>query len=204
MYNSLEGIVLIGLTGQSGAGKTTVSKIFGEGGFAVIDADKIARKVVEVGTPCCEKIKEIFPECFEDCILDRKKLGGIVFNDKNKLELLNKTIFPFIITASLTEIREFKAKGIKYVLLDAPTLFESKMDLLCDFVVSVVASHEKKIARIMERDNLTLQSAENRVSSQKSEGFYRENSSFVIENNEDISLLKAKVEKIINIIFSEN
>ena len=87
--NSLEGVMVVGLTGQTGAGKTTVCKIFSENGFSIINADHVARQVMEKGQPCLKEICEFFGKdiLLENGILDRPKLAGLVFTDKKKLEL---------------------------------------------------------------------------------------------------------------------
>ena len=94
--NSLNGVMVVGLTGQTGAGKSTVSKIFSANGFAVINADNIARKVVEKGSKCLDEIEDLFGSgvITADRTLDRKALAAIVFSDKIKLEALNTIIYP--------------------------------------------------------------------------------------------------------------
>lgn len=88
---------VVGLTGQSGAGKTTISDAFRENGFEIINCDIVAREVTQAGNECCKELAKLFPSCFdENYSLDRQKLGEIVFSDKNKLQMLNDTIYPFI------------------------------------------------------------------------------------------------------------
>ena len=96
--NSLEGVMVVGLTGQTGAGKSTVSQVFAGNGFAVINADKIARTVVEKGTKCLDEISDFFGSGIlnEDRTLNRKALAKIVFTDKCKLDSLNTIIYPYI------------------------------------------------------------------------------------------------------------
>ena len=96
--NSLEGVMVVGLTGQTGAGKTTVCRIFSENGFSIINADHVARQVMEKGQPCLKEICEFFGKdiLLENGILDRPKLAGLVFTDKKKLELLNSITYPYI------------------------------------------------------------------------------------------------------------
>ena len=96
--NSLEGVMVVGLTGQTGAGKSTVSQVFADNGFAVINADLIARAVVEKGTKCLDEISDFFGSRIlnEDKSLNRKALAKIVFTDKSKLDSLNTIIYPYI------------------------------------------------------------------------------------------------------------
>ena len=85
------------IVGPSGAGKTTISDAFRENGFEIINCDIVAREVTQAGNECCKELAKLFPSCFdENYSLDRQKLGEIVFSDKNKLQMLNDTIYPFI------------------------------------------------------------------------------------------------------------
>ncbi|MDE5768595.1 MAG: dephospho-CoA kinase, partial [Oscillospiraceae bacterium] len=149
--------LVIGLTGQTGAGKSTVSKIFAEQNFKIINADQVARQVVEPGTSCLQKLTIQFGSGIlnPDRSLNRKALSGIVFTDPEKLKLLNQITHPFIIQAIRELIQDFADAGEKFILLDAPTLFESKADQFCDQIIAVIASQEIRCARIMQRDHLT-------------------------------------------------
>lgn len=181
-------VLVIGLTGQTGAGKSTVSKIFAENGFAVINADLISRKVVEKGEKCLDELTEIFSPCIlnDDGTLNRKVLGGIVFTDKTKLEMLNSIIYPYITSEILEEIKNYSESGYKLILLDAPTLFESHADDFCEIIISVIADEEIREKRIIKRDGLTQKQAQDRMNSQHDADFFAANSDFVIENNDTI------------------
>lgn len=181
-------VLVVGLTGQTGAGKSTVSKIFEENGFMVINADLISRKVVEKGNKCLEELTEVFSEKIlnEDGTLNRKLLGNMVFSDKTKLEMLNSIIYPYITSEILEEIKNYSAEGKKLVLLDAPTLFESHSDDFCEIIISVLADAELREKRIIARDGLTKKQAQDRMNSQHDAEFFSANSDFVIENNDTI------------------
>jgi dephospho-CoA kinase len=129
--------------------------------------------------------------------LNRKKLGSIVFSDKEKLELLNKTIFPYIIK----EIEEISIQNSdKNIVLDAPTLFESGLHTSCDIIVSAIANRDLRIKRITERDGISLDDALKRINSQKTEEFFRSNSDYIIENNNGLGELKAASLNVVNSI----
>lgn len=189
--NSLEGVMVVGLTGQTGAGKTTVCKVFEENGFSIINADIIARKVMEKGMPCLCEICEFFGKdiLLDDGSLNRQKLSKLVFTDKKKLELLNSVTYPYITSEILKTIRHYSKKGSKLILLDAPTLFESRADDFCELIISVIAKEAIRLSRIINRDKLTEDAALNRMSSQYQEDFFRQNSDFIIKNNGDIKNL---------------
>lgn len=191
--NSLEGVMVVGLTGQTGAGKTTVCKVFSENGFSVINADHISRLVMEKGQPCLAEICEFFGKdiLLKNGNLDRPKLAGLVFTDKKKLELLNSITYPYITAEILKMIRKLSAEGKKLILLDAPTLFESRADDFCELIISVISREEFRAERIMKRDNISRESAQYRMDSQLKEEFFRTHSDFIIKNNSDIDNLFA-------------
>ncbi|MBE6837822.1 MAG: dephospho-CoA kinase [Ruminococcus sp.] len=190
---------IVGLTGQSGAGKTTVSNCFLENGFFVVNCDIVSREVTEKGSKCNKKLSEHFPECFDsELTLDRKKLASCVFGNSEKLSLLNETIFPFIIDNINNKIDNAVLIGEKFILLDAPTLFEAKIENTCDYIVSVVANKNVRAERICKRDNLSENEVFKRFSSQNTEEFFREKSDFVIENDEGIESVVFQTISIIN------
>ncbi|MGN0618920.1 MAG: dephospho-CoA kinase [Ruminiclostridium sp.] len=187
--------VIVGLTGMSGAGKTTACNAFREAGFAVIDCDRAAREVVEKGRPALKEIVSAFsPEILNsDGTLNRRMLGNIIFSDSEKRQLLNGIIYPYISYTIISEICGFLSGGEKRILVDAPTLFESGTDSLCDLVVSVVADEKLCLSRIMFRDSLTDEQAKNRLSSQYPPDFYREKSAYCVENSGTQEQLREKI-----------
>ena len=116
--------------------------------------------------------------------LDRQKLGEIVFSDKNKLQMLNDTIYPFI-NKLIDE--KINATESEFVLLDAPTLFEAGADKLCSVIVSVVADFGIRLERITKRDGISAELAKKRFSSQHTMEFFKAHSDFVIENNGSVN-----------------
>lgn len=189
---------MIGLTGQSGAGKTTVSRVFSQNGFAVIDADIISREVTEKGQPCLTELSEAFGSDIinSDGTLNRKRLGSIVFSDREKLRQLNGIIYPYIIYRIISRIDELSEEGRELILLDAPTLFEANADDLCDLIISVTADESIRMSRIIARDNITTEAAKKRFESQYSEHFFVNHSDFVIINNKTPDVLAAKAEEV--------
>ena len=176
---------VVGLTGQSGAGKTTISDAFRENGFEIINCDIVAREVTNADSECCKELAKLFPSCFdENYSLDRQKLGEIVFSDKNKLQMLNDTIYPFI-----NKLIDEKINAVpsRFILLDAPTLFEAGADKLCSVIVSVVADFGIRLERITKRDGISAELAEKRFSSQHTMEFFKAHSDFVIENNGSVN-----------------
>ncbi|WP_298481924.1 dephospho-CoA kinase [uncultured Ruminococcus sp.] len=196
--NSLDGVMVIGLTGQTGAGKSTVSKVFVQNGFRLIDADAISRLVVKRGSHCLADLRE----CFSDVILtadgelDRKAMAAIAFSDHHKLEMLNTIMYPYIMGEILRMIHRFSQQNHKLILLDAPTLFESRADDFCDLIISVVAEPELRKHRIMNRDHISEEAAQKRMQMQHSESFFREHSDTVLENNTTFSELEEAAQEL--------
>ena len=194
--------MIIGLTGQSGAGKSTVSEILRlQQDFAVIDCDSIARDVTEDGSICNKAIKEQFPEAVSDeLVLDRKKIASIVFSDKELLRKYEGIIYPFI-TAQVTElISLYSFYGYRAIILDAPTLFEAGLDTVCDFVISVIADKSVRAERIRQRDKIDDEMIEKRFAAQRNDEFFKEHSEFIIYNNSDHNELERQTKEILNTI----
>lgn len=183
--NSLDGVMVVGLTGQTGAGKSTVSRTFSQNGFAVINADLVARQVMDKGSMCLDEIGDLFGKgvLSQDGTLNRKALANIVFSDKNKLEMLNSITYPYITGEILRQIRSHSLSGNKLILLDAPTLFESRADDFCELIIAVVADEELRRERIIARDGLDTEQAVKRMSSQLDEEFFRKHSDYIITND---------------------
>ncbi len=197
--NTFENVTIIGLTGQSGAGKTTVSKIFNENGFCVIDADAISRKVA-TDKNFLGEVYELFPDCVSEEGLNRQKLAGIVFNDEKALNKYTSLIYPYITNEVFKLIRYFKNNGAKLILLDAPTLFESGLDVICNCIVSVTAPLELKIQRILARDGIPYEMVRSRLSSQNSESFFAMRSDYLISNDSTALDLTDKTHAVISSI----
>ena len=194
--------IIVGLTGPSGAGKTTIAKIFKDSGFFVLNADRVAKYIVSMDSTT-KALAEHFGDGIlkEDGALNRSVLADTVFTDSVKLQELNDMLFPLICAKVREIIGKYKRK---YVLLDAPQLFESGMNKECDFVVSAVAPHDVLVERIMRRDRINKESAEDRLSSQLLEDFFRDNSNFVIDTSHSIKETSREVQKIIDAIMVKN
>ncbi|MGN0690784.1 MAG: dephospho-CoA kinase [Oscillospiraceae bacterium] len=199
-------MTVVGLTGQSGSGKTTVSAEFAAAGFMVINADILARQVMEKGQPCLEETAENFGSeiLLPDGSLDRRLLGKIVFSDRIRLDELNRICYKYINRLVEQLISEYGRKGEKYVLLDAPTLFEAGEDKLCSVIVSVIADKELRLKRVTERDKISVSDAEERFKSQHDTEFFRSRSDYVIENNGSPAELRNRAEEIIHHIMENS
>lgn len=197
---------IIGLTGQTGAGKSTVRDIFEQKGAAVIDADSVAHKITDSNLDCIYDIVSHF-SCIvlnEKGKINRKALGKIVFSDKKQLSVLNGIIFPYILDEIEHRVLEYIAKGAETVVIDGATVIESGCGRMCDAIVSVIAEKETRITRIIKRDGITKAEAERRVDAQKPEEFYTKNSDFVISNDTTPAELERHVNSVLkNMLLTE-
>lgn len=192
--------MIIGLTGPTGSGKSSAAAIACEQGFTVVDCDKLARVAVEKGTDGLKALVSAFGEDIlnHDETLNRKVLAQRAFATPEKTELLNKTLLPYIV-----KLVKMEAIGEK-VLLDAPTLFESGIDSMCDTTVAVLSDTEIRLGRIMARDCLDKESALLRINAGKSDEFYINNAEHIIYNNGDTSRFFNEFNKIISRIMGKN
>jgi len=185
--------MILGLTGMSGAGKSTAAKLFAENGFCVIDCDTLAREII-TRSPCVDEVKTNFPEVFTDDNFDRKKAAKVLFSNPQKLQQYQKIVFPYVTYGIIKEIEKSKDN----ILLDAPTLFQSKADDFCDEIIAVIADKSMCVERIVERDSVTENDAVMRLNNQPQSEFFKNKCDYIIENNGDTNDFKKEIEKISN------
>lgn len=192
-------MTIIGLTGPTGAGKSSLSETTRKMGFKVIDCDKVARTATEKGTAGLKALALAFGEDIlnNDGTLNRKALARKAFETKEKTELLNKTVLPYI-----TELVQ-KECDRELIILDAPTLFESGINSICKATVAVLADKSTRLNRIMERDGIDEESALLRMNAGKPDEFYRENADYIVYNNGDIEVFTNEFSEILTNILKE-
>ena len=167
-------LYLIGLTGPTGAGKSTVASLFEQKGVPVIDCDRIARQVVEKGTPGLAALCREFGEDIlnADQTLNRSRLAQKAFSSPQGSIRLNEITHPLITDEILRILKRLEEKGHLAALLDAPLLFEAGLEKICDTTIAVLAAKEERLKRILLRDGITKEAALLRMSAQKDNAFY--------------------------------
>lgn len=189
-------MLIIGVTGGTGSGKSTVCSYLKEKGAKIIDADALAREIVEKGKPALSEIVEAFSDeiLLSDGSLDRKKLGEIVFASSEKLNILNEITHKYIIEEIKKRVSNSEAA---LTVIDAALIFETELFKLCDKTIAVVAQKKEREKRIIKRDALSDRVAKNRIASQKENDFYEKNSDLVIVNDGDLSDLELKIDEVL-------
>jgi len=195
---------ILGLTGQSGAGKSTVAEFLEQNGFYVISADLLVKKIYNSGSPCLKTIATVFGEDIisDNGAPDRKLLAKRAFSSKENTALLSSIVHPFVTAELFTQIKKAAESGVTTVVYDAPQLFESNADVICDEIISVTAEKSVRLERICKRDNISKENALMRMNAQLDEEFFRENSDYIIENNSDLSSLNVQLEGLLKQINS--
>ena len=188
--------MIYGLVGKSGAGKTTAANILSEFGVFAIDCDKVAAAILAENEDVKERLAEAFgAEVLIDGIIQKKLLAERAFADKDSLEKLNSITHPPILK-KLSEL----AKGKEKVLLDAPTLFESGANRLCDKIIAVIAADELCVERLKSREGLSEESAKIRLSMQKDEKYLRSQSDIIIVNDGDEEEFRRRIEDVAKVL----
>lgn len=189
---------VIGITGSSGAGKSTVCDILQNMyQVKVINADKIAKELSKRGTSYLDEIAETFGRDIldENGELKRKKLAEIIYNDAKKRKQLNMCTFKYIKREITSKINKTRKDDIT-IIIDAPLLFECELDELCNFIIGVISQRDIQIERIVARDNVDYEHAEKRLDAQEENSFYINKCDTIIENDNDIANIKKIVSSI--------
>lgn len=177
--------MIIGLTGSIASGKSTVSKMLKNEGYPIIDADLVARLVVEPGTETLEQIRQAFGSevISVDGTMNRAKVGEIIFNDPVSRKTLNDIIHPAIRQEMLKQRYELLEQGFKTIIMDIPLLFESRLQYLVDKILVVSVTEENQLKRLVERNGFTEQEARARINSQLPMSVKEDGADAVVYNN---------------------
>lgn len=196
-------MIILGITGGSGCGKTTVSSIFKEYGVDIIDCDIVSRKIVKKDAPALLEIKNEFGDDYlnSDGTLNRKKLGALIFTDPCMMKKLDNITHKYIIDYIQSYIEKSNSE---IIAIDGATLIESGIYKLCDYLISVLSDEIYRQNRISKRDNITLEDAKKRIKSQKNDDFYIDKSHFIIYNNDSIKDVRVEILNILDKIRSQD
>ena len=173
-----------GLTGKTGAGKSTVAEKLEKMGFCVIDGDKIARSITEKGKPAISMLANEFgcDIIEDDGSLNRKLLASRAFKDRESTAKLNAITHPIIKAEFEKELRKAEAEGFSFAVIDAAALLESSCKDLCEKIIVVTAPEKIRLSRVLLRDGITKEQALIRINAQFPDEYYNEKADILIRN----------------------
>ena len=193
-------MLIIGLTGGSGCGKTAFAELFAKPPIAVLNADAVYHNLISAPSPCTEALATEFGDGIlaSDGSIDRTRLVPLVFGatpaHDERLARLNEIAHRFVRAVFEERIEELRASDVPAVILDAPLLFEAGFECFCDAVIAVLADASARIRRIKERDGLDDEGANRRLAAQPPDTFYTDRADFVVYNDGDLEHLRAEAE----------
>ena len=193
-------MLVIGLTGPTGAGKGCVADLFAAFGLPVLNADRIYHTLLIPPSPCLDELADHFGKevLTEAGTLNRQALAAIVFSNAEELTTLNTITHHYVMADIRKRLEQLRKDEAIAAVIDAPQLFEAGADRDCNVIVSVLADPALRIDRIMRRDAIDADTAIKRISAQKSDAFFRAHSDYVIENNESPERLLEPVRRILS------
>jgi len=186
---------VLGLTGGIGSGKSAVSAMFEELGIQVVDADIIAREVVEPGSVGLTKITAHFGDeiLTRNGTLDRAKLRAIIFADESQKQWLNNLLHPLIRESMLSQLKQATSN---YVILVAPLLFENGLEKYCNHTLLIDVPVDVQITRTTARDNVSVELAKQIIASQMSRADKQQKAGDILDNNRPLEEVKTDVQKL--------
>ena len=171
--------MILGITGGTGCGKTTLLQLIRQRGGLVLDCDEIYHQLLISDRALLEALHQRFPQAFFGGSFDRKKLGSIVFADAQALEDLNAITH----SAVRQEVGRRLEDAPPLAAIDAIGLFESGLNRLCDLTVAVTAPEEVRVQRLVQRDGISPEYARSRIAAQHPESWFRERCTYALENS---------------------
>ena len=193
-------MLVIGLTGPTGAGKSIVAELFAAHGLPILNADAIYHALLVPPSACLNELVARFGKEIErpDGTLDRRALAALVFDSKKDLADLNEIAHRHVMQAIRAKFEALRTQGVVAAVLDAPQLFEAHAERDCNVIVSVLSDPALRIERIMRRDGIDEAAAQKRMAAQLSDSFFRSHSDYVIENNASPDALHPLVYQILS------
>ncbi len=193
----MNNLFVVGLTGPTGAGKSTVARVLAENGCLIIDADQLSRKAVEPNTACFKALIKAFSSdiLYEDGSLNRQALAKRAFATPESTALLNSIVHPCVIQMTRDLLEEAPQNGYTIAVIDAPLLFQAGMGALCHCTAAVIAPFGQRLKRICARDGITEEQAHLRMAAQPDDEYYATRATVVLRNDGDLAKLEMAAEQ---------
>ena len=179
----VQSLRVVGITGGTGSGKSTVLRCLAAQGALALDCDEIYHELLQTSRPMLSELERLFPDAFSQGVLDRKKLGSVVFADSAALEELSAVTHCYVKEEVDRRLRHHAWSGGTLAAIDAIALIESGLAEKCDVVVGVTAREETRLRRIMEREGISEDYARARIAAQKDEAFFAEHCDYLLTND---------------------
>ena len=176
---------IIGITGGTGAGKTSALRVLDRLGALIVDCDAVYHELLADDESLKSELGSEFAGVLIDGVIDRKRLGDIVFSDPQALQRLNAITHRYIGLEIERRLTHWDRHGGMVAAIDAIALIESGRGKTCDVVVGIIAPEDMRLSRIMKRDKITREQALLRIRAQKPDSFFRENCDYILENGYD-------------------
>ncbi|MBQ8503102.1 MAG: dephospho-CoA kinase [Clostridia bacterium] len=183
-------MLVIGLTGKTGAGKSTVAEYLRTKGCFIIDGDKIARDILLPGKPAVKELSDFFGEdiILPDGNIDRRLVAQRAFSTPENTKMLNSVTHPHITKQFKADIIKAEKEGCRAAVIDAAALLESDCKNLCQKIVVVTAPEEIRLQRILKRDGISVEAAMTRIKAQRDDEYYFSRAHIIIRNYEPFDL----------------
>lgn len=196
IFTGISAMLIVGVTGSFGTGKSTVSAMLKSYGAVVIDADEVTKAIIEKNGKCYKKVAKLFSGAIlPSGKLDRRVLAEIVFNDPRELSKLTKVLYPEAFKQIKQQIKKFKDKDL--IVLDVPLLFEAEWDRLSDINIVVTASKKVQLIRLKNKWGLSDKEIRLRLKAQMPLSQKKQRADIVINNNESLEKTQQQVKAIV-------
>lgn len=196
--------MVIGITGSIASGKSTVTRYLREQGYQIIDSDDIVHKLYEEDNVIKKIVSSFSSEILENGKVDRKKLGQIIFNNKDKRLILNSIIHPFVIKKIKEKTSSYKGKHDNLIFVDIPLLYEENLEHLVDKVIVIYLNQTKQIKRLMVRDSIDEEYAIKKIKASMNLEVKKAKADYVIDNSFDLSNTYKETDEVLRRIRNEN
>jgi dephospho-CoA kinase len=195
-------MIVLGLTGSIGMGKTTTAEMFAAEGALVWNADEAVHRLYARGGAAVEPVGEAFPGVVVDGAVDRIRLAGALGQDEEAFRRLEAIVHPLVLQGRLEDLVDAERRGVRLAVLDIPLLFETGGDAAVDAVVVVTADQEVQAQRVLARPGMTRERFEAIVARQTPDAEKRRRADFIVDTGQGLEAARARVREIVGTVLS--